>query len=67
MLATWRDDPDDRPTFTQLASIMGDFLEENVKQVKTKTLFFLVVTQLHVNHQWYIIHGIAQKFIQKSS
>nr|XP_022322562.1 vascular endothelial growth factor receptor 1-like isoform X2 [Crassostrea virginica] len=32
MLATWRDDPDDRPTFTQLASIMGDFLEENVKQ-----------------------------------
>lgn len=47
MLATWRDDPDDRPTFTQLASIMGDFLEENVKQVKnkTKTLFFLVVTQ----------------------
>lgn len=31
--ATWRDDPDDRPTFTQLASIMGDFLEENVKQV----------------------------------
>ena len=37
MLATWRDDPDDRPTFTQLASIMGDFLEENVKQVKTKT------------------------------
>lgn len=32
--ATWRDDPDDRPTFTQLASIMGDFLEENVKQVR---------------------------------
>lgn len=32
MQATWRDDPDDRPTFTQLASIMGDFLEENVKQ-----------------------------------
>ncbi|XP_056009649.1 vascular endothelial growth factor receptor 1-like isoform X2 [Ostrea edulis] len=30
--ATWRDDPEDRPTFTQLASIMGDFLEENVKQ-----------------------------------
>lgn len=45
MLATWRDDPDDRPTFTQLASIMGDFLEENVKQVKTKTIFFKV-TQL---------------------
>lgn len=34
MQATWRDDPDDRPTFTQLASIMGDFLEENVKQVR---------------------------------
>jgi hypothetical protein len=32
--ATWRDDPEDRPTFTQLASIMGDFLEENVKQVQ---------------------------------
>ncbi|XP_062606193.1 vascular endothelial growth factor receptor 3-like, partial [Saccostrea cucullata] len=32
MQATWRDDPEDRPTFTQLANIMGDFLEENVKQ-----------------------------------
>ncbi|KAK3099579.1 hypothetical protein FSP39_006473 [Pinctada imbricata] len=32
MQATWREDADDRPTFTQLACLMGDFLEENVKQ-----------------------------------
>ncbi|OWF52925.1 vascular endothelial growth factor receptor 1-like isoform X2 [Mizuhopecten yessoensis] len=32
MKATWRHDPDDRPSFSGLASLMGDFLEANVKQ-----------------------------------
>ncbi|XP_071124619.1 vascular endothelial growth factor receptor 1-like isoform X2 [Mytilus edulis] len=32
MKATWRTEPDERPTFTQLACLMGDFLEANVKQ-----------------------------------
>ncbi|KAK7496610.1 hypothetical protein BaRGS_00012262 [Batillaria attramentaria] len=32
MLQTWDEDPDKRPTFSQLVSFMGDFLEANVKQ-----------------------------------
>ncbi|XP_045205164.2 vascular endothelial growth factor receptor 1-like isoform X2 [Mercenaria mercenaria] len=32
MLACWEVDPEDRPTFTQLVNVMGDFLEDNVKQ-----------------------------------
>lgn len=32
MLQTWDADPDKRPTFSQLVSSMGDFLEANVKQ-----------------------------------
>lgn len=33
MKATWRLEPEERPNFTQLACLMGDFLEANVKQV----------------------------------
>lgn len=33
MKATWRTEPDERPTFTQLACQMGDLLEADVKQV----------------------------------
>ncbi|VDI41565.1 FMS-like tyrosine kinase 1 [Mytilus galloprovincialis] len=32
MKATWRTEPDERPSFTQLAGLMGDLLEGNVKQ-----------------------------------
>ncbi|KAL8559545.1 hypothetical protein ACOMHN_018708 [Nucella lapillus] len=32
MLQTWDSEPDKRPAFTKLVSIMGDFLEANVKQ-----------------------------------
>ncbi|CAC5359745.1 FLT1 [Mytilus coruscus] len=32
MKATWRTEPDERPTFTQLACQMGDLLEADVKQ-----------------------------------
>ncbi|KAL4230476.1 hypothetical protein ACF0H5_010858 [Mactra antiquata] len=32
MLACWEVDPEERPSFTQLVNIMGDFLEDNVKQ-----------------------------------
>ncbi|XP_052280539.1 vascular endothelial growth factor receptor 1-like isoform X1 [Dreissena polymorpha] len=32
MLDCWETDPEQRPSFTQLVNIMGDFLEENVKQ-----------------------------------
>ncbi|XP_070197550.1 vascular endothelial growth factor receptor 1-like [Littorina saxatilis] len=32
MMQTWDADPDKRPTFGDLVSIMGDFLEANVKQ-----------------------------------
>lgn len=32
MLQTWDEDPDKRPSFSQLVSTMGDFLEQNVKQ-----------------------------------
>ncbi|CAG5121062.1 unnamed protein product, partial [Candidula unifasciata] len=34
MLQTWKVDPDERPSFSQLVSQMGDFLESNVKQVR---------------------------------
>ena len=33
MLACWEAEPEDRPSFTKLVDIMGDFLEDNVKQV----------------------------------
>ena len=33
MLQTWDADADKRPSFSQLVSIIGDFLEANVKQV----------------------------------
>jgi hypothetical protein len=33
MKAAWRLEPEERPNFTQLACLMGDFLEANVKQV----------------------------------
>ncbi|XP_012937860.1 vascular endothelial growth factor receptor 2 [Aplysia californica] len=32
MLKTWKVDPDERPSFSELVSTMGDFLEANVKQ-----------------------------------
>ncbi|CAG2188023.1 FLT1 [Mytilus edulis] len=32
MKATWQIEPDERPTFTKLACLMGDLLESNVKQ-----------------------------------
>ncbi|CAG2188024.1 unnamed protein product [Mytilus edulis] len=32
MKATWRTEPDERPSFTRLAGLMGDLLEGNVKQ-----------------------------------
>ncbi|KAK3599974.1 hypothetical protein CHS0354_012628 [Potamilus streckersoni] len=32
MRSCWADNPDDRPTFSQLVNKMGDFLEDNVKQ-----------------------------------
>lgn len=40
MKATWRLEPEERPNFTQLACLMGDFLEANVKQV------ILLVTEI---------------------
>ena len=33
MLACWEAEAEDRPTFSKLVEIMGDFLEDNVKQV----------------------------------
>jgi len=33
MKSCWEADPDNRPGFSQLVSVMGDFLEDNVKQV----------------------------------
>lgn len=44
MKATWRLEAEDRPTFNQLASLMGDFLEANVKQV---IYIWLLVTGLN--------------------
>ena len=38
MLQTWRVDPDERPTFSEMVSKMGDFLEANVTQVGEKVL-----------------------------
>ncbi|KAL8622266.1 hypothetical protein ACOMHN_043789 [Nucella lapillus] len=32
MLQTWNEDPDKRPSFSDLVCVMGDFLEANVKQ-----------------------------------
>ena len=34
MMLCWEAEPDDRPSFTKLVDIMGDFLEDNVKQVQ---------------------------------
>lgn len=43
MKATWRTEPDERPSFTQLAGLMGALLEGNVKQV-----YFLPSTSVNV-------------------
>lgn len=34
MLDTWNTEPEERPTFTELVSKLGDQLENSVKQVK---------------------------------
>lgn len=46
MLQTWDADSEKRPTFSRLVSIMGDFLEANVKQVCL--LIFLLVIESSV-------------------
>ena len=38
MMLCWEAEPDDRPSFTKLVDIMGDFLEDNVKQVQNTVI-----------------------------